>query len=79
MDFSVIGAMISAFCLMLVIPPIISGILFIPIFIILKLAKKNGALKGFKLIALLLVLYLISVVGSWGYIYFVLLQNVYAM
>ncbi len=64
---------------MMVMPPFVTGILFVPIFIILKLAKRTGKLRGFKLVMLFLLLYLISLVGSWVYIYFFYLKYMYVM
>ncbi len=79
MDLSGIGMGIVACCFMSLMPPIIAGILFVPIFIIQKRIKKTGKLKEFKPIVLFLILYLISFVGSCFYIYFSYLRYMYVM
>jgi hypothetical protein len=79
MDLSGIGMGIVACCFMSLVPPIIAGILFIPIFIVQKLVNKTGKLKGYKPIVLFLILYLISFVGSCFYVYFFYLRDMYVM
>jgi hypothetical protein len=79
MDFSGFGMMLVACVFMILIPPIITGILFVPIFIIQKRSKNSSKWFANKPGVIFIVLYLISIVGSCFFIYFFYLRFMYVM
>jgi hypothetical protein len=79
MDFSGIGMTIVSCIFMILIPPIVAGILFVPVFIIQKFVIKTTQVNGYPSKVLFLILYILSFIGSCFYIYFFYLQYMYVM
>lgn len=79
MDFSGIGMALVSCIFMILIPPVIAGIIFVPVFLIKKFGKNGSQMTGYKAYVLFLILYLISFVGSCLFIYFFFLRYMYVM
>lgn len=79
MDFSGIGMALISCIFMILVPPVIAGIIFVPVFLIKKFGKNGSQMTGYQAYVLFLILYLIAFVGSCFFSYFVLLRNMYVM
>ncbi len=79
MDFSGIGMMLISCVFMILIPPILAGIIFVPVFLTKKLGRNGNEMTGYKAYVLFLILYIICFVGSCLFSYFFFLKNMYVM
>lgn len=77
MDFSGIGAMLISCCFVACVPTLISGAAWVVIFAVCKIQGTNlGKMRG---MALFLILYVLSLIGSCFYVYFFFLRDIYVM
>jgi hypothetical protein len=77
MDLSGFGMMFISVCFLAVIPPIIAGIVYLPVYLIYK--RQTVTPRRMKTSTLFLVIYIISLIASCFFIYFFYLRYMYVM